>query len=101
MAGWIVGGITATIALLLAMMFGLPVYSVWQQEYSGRATLAKAEQTRQVIVTPRALTPLTRMPRCLSMRIVEWAPARRCEVSAISLRKPSALSGPGKSPKGE
>lgn len=51
MAGWIVGGITATIALLLAMMFGLPVYSVWQQEYSGRATLAKAEQTRQVIVT--------------------------------------------------
>lgn len=51
MGKWIVGGVSATVALVLAMMFGLPVYSVWQQEYSGRAMLAKAEQTRQVIVT--------------------------------------------------
>lgn len=47
----VIVGIGAIVVLVFAAMFGLPVYSVWQQEYSGRAMLAKAEQTRQVIVT--------------------------------------------------
>ena len=29
-------------------MFGLPLYNVWQQEMSGKAELAKAEQNRQI-----------------------------------------------------
>lgn len=36
------------IAVVLALMFGLPMYNVWQQEMSGRAELAKAEQNRQI-----------------------------------------------------
>jgi regulator of protease activity HflC (stomatin/prohibitin superfamily) len=44
------GGLAIIVLFILALMFGVPVYSVWQQEYVGRATLAKAEQTRQVIV---------------------------------------------------
>lgn len=43
--------VAGAVVMTTALMFGLPVYSVWQQEYSGRAMLAKAEQTRQVIVT--------------------------------------------------
>ena len=50
-AGVAISSGLSLILLTLALMFGLPVYSVWQQEYSGRATLAKAEQTRQVLVT--------------------------------------------------
>ena len=36
------------IAVILGLMFGLPTYNVWQQEMSGRAELAKAEQNRQI-----------------------------------------------------
>ena len=36
------------IAVVLGLMFGLPMYNVWQQEMSGRAELAKAEQNRQI-----------------------------------------------------
>ena len=36
------------IAVILGLMFGLPLYNVWQQEMSGRAELAKAEQNRQI-----------------------------------------------------
>ncbi len=36
------------IAVILGLMFGLPMYNVWQQEMSGRAELAKAEQNRQI-----------------------------------------------------
>jgi hypothetical protein len=38
------------VALVLAMMFGLPVYSVWQQGLSGEADLRKAEQTRKIMI---------------------------------------------------
>ena len=49
---WVVfGSIVLGIVVVAGLMFGMPIYSVWQQSYSGRATLAKAEQTRQVIVT--------------------------------------------------
>ena len=36
------------LAVVLGLMFGLPMYNVWQQEMSGRAELAKAEQNRQI-----------------------------------------------------
>ena len=42
---WLVG---AAAALILISMALLPRYSVWQQEMSGRAELAKAEQNRQI-----------------------------------------------------
>jgi len=38
-------GIVLIIGILMA---GMPRYSVWQQEMSGRAQLAKAEQNRQI-----------------------------------------------------
>lgn len=43
--------ITITIVAIIGLMFGLPIYGVWQQEYAGRAALAKASQTRQVLIT--------------------------------------------------
>ena len=42
---WLVGAIAALILIAMAL---LPRYSVWQQEMSGRAELAKAEQNRQI-----------------------------------------------------
>jgi regulator of protease activity HflC (stomatin/prohibitin superfamily) len=38
----------STVVLIAALMAGMPRYSVWQQEMSGRAELAKAEQNRQI-----------------------------------------------------
>lgn len=37
-----------SLAIILGLMFGLPLYNVWQQEMSGKAELAKAEQNRQI-----------------------------------------------------
>ena len=34
--------------IIAALMFGCPSYNVWQQEMSGKAELAKAEQNRQI-----------------------------------------------------
>ncbi len=39
-----------TIAIIAALMFGLPRYNVWQQEMAGKAEMAKAEQNRQILV---------------------------------------------------
>ena len=48
---------SAVIAILIigligvaALMFGLPVYNVWQQEMAGKAEMAKAEQNRRILV---------------------------------------------------
>ncbi len=40
-----IGGI-ALLALIL--LFGVPVYNVWQQEMTGKAELSRAEQNRQI-----------------------------------------------------
>ena len=41
--------IVLTVVVLIALpMWGCPRYAVWQQEMSGRAELAKAEQNRQI-----------------------------------------------------
>lgn len=36
--------------IIVLMMFGLPVYNVWQQEMAGKAEMAKAEQNRRILV---------------------------------------------------
>jgi regulator of protease activity HflC (stomatin/prohibitin superfamily) len=43
---------TAVLAVIviLALMFGLPLYNVWQQEMAGKAEMAKAEQNRRILV---------------------------------------------------
>lgn len=35
---------------VMALMFGLPIYNVWQQEMAGKAEMAKAEQNRRILV---------------------------------------------------
>jgi len=47
---WIFGGAILLIAIVVGLMFGLPMYNVWQQEMAGRAEMAKAEQNRQILV---------------------------------------------------
>lgn len=46
--GWLVGGITAFVALVGSCMAGMPVYNVWEQGMTGKAELARAEQNRQI-----------------------------------------------------
>ncbi|MGJ1432537.1 hypothetical protein ACR79M_12740 [Sphingobacterium spiritivorum] len=38
------------IAVIVGLMFGLPKYSVWQQEMAGKARLAEATQSRQILI---------------------------------------------------
>ncbi len=40
-----IGGIVLVAAILL---FGVPIYKVWQQEMTGKAELSRAEQNRQI-----------------------------------------------------
>lgn len=37
-------------AVILILMFGLPLYNVWQQEMVGKAEMAKAEQNRKILI---------------------------------------------------
>lgn len=36
--------------VIVALMYGLPRYNVWQQEMAGKAEMAKAEQNRRILV---------------------------------------------------
>lgn len=49
-ASWIISGIIAVVVVIAGLMFGLPLYNVWQQEMSGKAEMAKAEQNRKILV---------------------------------------------------
>lgn len=40
----------ACVVLVLGAMWGIPIYSVWQQGLSGEADLKKAQQTRLILV---------------------------------------------------
>lgn len=40
--------IIGTIVVAIALILGIPYYKVWQQEMSGRAEFAKAEQNRKI-----------------------------------------------------
>jgi hypothetical protein len=44
----IIAIVAAAIIIIAGLMAGMPRYSVWQQEMSGKAELAKAEQNRQI-----------------------------------------------------
>ena len=46
----IVGLIVSTVLLIVILMFGLPMYNVWQQEMAGKAEMAKAEQNRKILI---------------------------------------------------
>ena len=45
--GIILLGVVIVIGIL---MFGLPLYNVWQQEMAGKAEMAKAEQNRKILI---------------------------------------------------
>ena len=47
---WIIVSIVGVIAVVLVLMFGIPMYNVWQQEMVGRAEMAKAEQNRKILI---------------------------------------------------
>ena len=47
---WIILIIVSVIAVIAILMFGLPLYNVWQQEMSGKAEMAKAEQNRKILI---------------------------------------------------
>ncbi len=41
-------GAVLLFGIIAALMFGIPYYEVWQQEMSGKAEFAKAEQNRKI-----------------------------------------------------
>ncbi|MFJ1330692.1 hypothetical protein [Capnocytophaga canimorsus] len=43
-------GVLGMITIISALMFGLPIYNVWQQEMAGKAEMAKAEQNRKILI---------------------------------------------------
>ena len=49
----VIGGIIALlvfVAVIGGLMFGIPTYRVWQQNMAGRARLAEAEYSRQIML---------------------------------------------------
>ena len=38
------------VAVIFGLMFGMPMYNVWQQEMTGRAEFSRAEQNRRIKV---------------------------------------------------
>jgi hypothetical protein len=42
--------VVGVVGLVIALMVGLPLYGVWQQGLSGEASLAKAQQTRKILI---------------------------------------------------
>lgn len=50
-----VTGILGVLVILFLLFWGLPIWNVWKQGLSGEAALAKAEQTKKIMVeTARA-----------------------------------------------
>lgn len=54
--GWLIGtAISWGLFLFIGLgMYGCPRYNVWQQEMSGRAEFAKAEQNRRILIEEAA-----------------------------------------------
>ena len=50
MGGYIVSGAILFLSLVVAGMWGCPKYNVWQQGLAGEASLARAQQDRQIAV---------------------------------------------------
>lgn len=47
---WVITGLVLALLVIIALMWGLPTYNVWQQEMSGKAEMAKAEQNRKILI---------------------------------------------------
>ena len=47
---WLVA-IIIVISVIALLMFGLPRYNVWHAQMSGKAKLAEADQSRQIMIT--------------------------------------------------
>lgn len=47
---WIIGGIIAGVAVIVALMVLIPKWNVWRAQKEGEAELARAEQNREVAV---------------------------------------------------
>lgn len=45
-----IGLLVGIVAIIVILMFGLPLYNVWQQEMAGKAEMAKAEQNRKILI---------------------------------------------------
>lgn len=77
-----------SVVTVLALMFGLPIYNVWQQGLAGEAELRKAEQTRQVQV-------LNAKAKLDSASYLNQAEVKRAEgVAAANLIIAQGLGGP-------
>lgn len=46
----VLGGVTLSVAILMAGLFGYPLYNVWSQRLQGAAELAHAESARKIQV---------------------------------------------------
>ncbi len=46
----IIPGFVLIVLVIVGLMWGLPLYNVWQQEMAGKAEMAKAEQNRRILV---------------------------------------------------
>lgn len=46
----IVAIVVIAAVIILGLMFGMPMYNVWQQEMTGRAEFSRAEQNRKIKV---------------------------------------------------
>ena len=44
----IIALVVVVVAIIIGGLYALPVYNVWQQEMSGKAEFAKAEQNRRI-----------------------------------------------------
>ena len=44
----IILSVICAVALVVGLFFGVPYYNVWEQEMSGKAEFAKAEQNRKI-----------------------------------------------------
>ena len=44
----VAGSIAILVVVVLGLFFAIPYYNVWQQEMSGKAEFAKAEQNRKI-----------------------------------------------------
>lgn len=45
---YIISSVITAIVVIVMLFFGIPMYNVWQQEMSGKAEYAKAEQNRKI-----------------------------------------------------
>lgn len=72
--GWkIFGIILMVIVFIMLIMFAYPLYNVWQQGLSGKASLERAEQTRKVLIVQAQAEREAAKERAEAIKIVGQA----------------------------